>query len=362
MHFNFRSLINLIEGLLFENISKGGQQVIKNAEMVANLAKRARRDSRMNAASFPPGTFAKFEKMNDQQVAEWFISQLDQIEQTGYEGVTYSRDGANHAWIVSKYILGAHNWEDISGTMSMTLSKFYFLKNRNMLDAAHTNIPSFKSIREIGEYMVYHYQEALAEYNAKMKAAAMKKSVRAYLIVDNDDYKIYTTLNRVANIAIGQGTTWCTTSSDGDGTFWRSYSGRAMLFQLFPYEAKEVSLTKRDGRKIEGKERFQFDAGMDFMDIADNPVDKRYVREEYPYIYDDLVTGLRSKKADIENYIKTHSEDPALQTKDTKVKEYNLDVEIARLQNLVSAGWLTTKKRPIETPPEENPELPAPNV
>jgi hypothetical protein len=366
MSFDFRSLINLVESLLLENValSKGGQQVIKNAEMVAGLAKRVRRDARMNPQNFPSGFSAKVEKLPDQNVAEWFLEQLDQIEKAGYEGVQYSRDGVNHAWIAAKYILGAHNWEDITGTMSMNLGKFYFLKNRNMLDAAHTNIPAFKSIREIGEYMVHHYQQALADYDAKMKAAAMKKAVRAFLIVDNDDYKIYTTLNRAANVAMGQGTTWCTSSSSYDGHY-HNYAKAGMLFQMFPYDPEEVELIRVDSRKIEGKERYQFDVGSynpNFMNIADQPPSKQYINEKFPYLYDDIINGLRTKKADIETYIKTAAEDPNLQTSDTKVKEYKIDEEIAKLQKFVAAGWMTTNKRPKEKPPEETPELPAPDA
>lgn len=336
---------------------------MKNAEMVAGLAKRVRRDSRMNPQNFPAGSSSKFEKMPDEQVAEWFLEQLDQIERAGYEGIQYSRDGANHAWIVSKYILGAHNWEDITGTMSMNLGKFYFLKNRNMLDAAHTNIPAFKSIREIGEYMVHHYQQALADYDAKMKAAAMKKSVRAFLVVDNDDYRIYTTLNRAANVLMGQGTTWCTSSSSYDGHF-HNYSKAGMLFQMFPKAPDEVELTRNDNRKIEGKERYQFDVGAysspNFMNIADQPPSKAYINEKYPYLYDDLVKNLRAKKAEIEEYIKAASEDPTLQTSDTKVKEYNVDQEIGKLRKFIDSGWMTNASRPKPPAPEETPELPAP--
>lgn len=365
MSFDIRSLINLVESMLFESaLSKGSQQVIKSPDMVAGLAKRVRRDSRMNPQNFPAGASAKFEKMPDEQVAEWFLDQIDQIERAGYEGVQYSRDGANNQWIAAKYILGAHNWEDITGTMSMNLGKFYFLKNRNMLDAAHTNIPAFKSIREIGEYMVHHYTQALADYDAKMKAAAMKKAVRAFLIVDNDDYKIYTTLNRAANVAMGQGTTWCTSSSSYDGHF-HNYSKAGMLFQMFPYEPQEVKLTRNDNRQIEGKERYQFDVGTynpNFMNIADQPPSKQYINERFPYLYDDLVKNLRAKKPDIEAYIQKSAEDPTMQTNDTKVKEYKVDEEIKKLSKFIDAGWMTNTPRPKEEPPEETPELPAPTA
>lgn len=366
MSFSFRSLINLVESLLLEDValSKGGQQVMKSADMVAGLAKRVRRDARMNPQNFPAGFSAKVEKLPDQNVAEWFLEQLDKIEKAGYEGVQYSRDGANHVWISAKYIAGAHNWEDITGTMSMNLGKFYFLKNRNMLDAAHTNIPAFKSIREIGEYMVHHYQQALTDYDAKMKQAAMKKSVRAFLLVDNDDYKIYTTLNRAANVLMGQGTTWCTSSSTYPGHYF-NYAKAGMLFQMFPYEPEEVQLTRSDSRQIEGKERYQFDVGAhspNFMNIADQPPPKAYIKEKFPYLYDDLVTALKTKKADIDAYINAAVDDPTLQSPDAKVIQYDVNEEIVKLQKFVTAGWMTTAKRPKVKPPEETPELPAPDA
>lgn len=360
---SIRNLINLVESILLENLSKGSQTVMKNADTVAGLAKRVRRDSRMNPQNFPAGSSANFEKMDDKSVAEWFLGQLDEIEKRGYEGQAYSKDGEHTPWIVAKYILGAHNWEDITGTMGMTLSKYDFLKKRNMLDAAHKNVQSFKSLRELGEYLVYHYDEALKDYNEKMKAAAMKKSVRAFLLVDNDDYKIYTTLNRAANVLMGQGTTWCTSSSSYAGHF-HSYSKAGMLFQMFPYESPEVAIQRGDGRLISGKERFQFDVGAgtpNFMNIADLPPNKEYIRTTYPYLYDDLVKGLRSKKTEIEEYIKKAAEDPTLQTDDAKIKEYDVEEEINKLYKFITAGWMVDQPRPrnravaADEPPAELP-------
>ena len=343
---SIRNLINLVESILLEDFSKGGKAVLQKADTISGLANRVRRDARMNPGNFPVGI--KFEKMDDKAVAEWFIQQLDQKEQAGYEGQSYSKDGQFHPWLAAKYILGAHNWEDITGTMGMTLSKYDYLKKRNLLDDAHKNVQSFKSIRELGQYLVYHYEEALKEYNEKMKAAAMKRSVRAFLIVDNDDYKIYTSLNRASNVYLGQGTIWCTAAADYAGHF-HSYSVAGMLFQMFPYEAEVITVMDRSNRPITGKERYQFDVGVrapNFMDIGDQPPERQYIQDTYPYLYSDLVKGLRSKKAEIEEYIKNNAEDPKLQTADTKIKEYNVDEEIAKLQKFIAAGWMRNEIRP----------------
>ena len=96
------------------------------------------------------------------------------------------------------------------------------------------------------------------------------------------------------------------------------------------------------------------------MNIADQPPSKAYINEKYPYLYDDLVKNLRAKKAEIEEYIKAASEDPTLQTSDTKVKEYNVDQEIGKLRKFIDSGWMTNAHRPKPPAPEEAPELPAP--
>jgi hypothetical protein len=309
-----------------------------------------------------PSTTVAIPKATDQEIAHWFLSNLDRIEQTGYEGNPYSRDGVNSKWIVEKYIKGAHNWEDITGTLNMNLSKWYFLKNRNMLDANHTDLGKFDSIRDLGFYLVYHYEQILKDYNEKMRVLAMRRSVRAFIIVDNNDYKIYTTLNRAANVAMGLGTTWCTANSSYAGHF-DNYSSRAMIFQLNPYDPSEENIKKAGvDREIVGKERYQFDAGGPyFMNIADVPPNKEMIKEKYPYLYYDLVTGLKNQKSEIEEYMKTNSEDPTLQTSDTKIKTYDVDEEIKKLQKFIDAGWMTKKKRPASDGESNEEETETPN-
>jgi hypothetical protein len=238
------------------------------------------------------------------------------------------------------------------------------------LDPLHQNLPIFKSIRDLGQYLVYHYEQALSDYNEKMKAMAMKKSIRAWKLIDNEDYKIYITLNRASNIFLGQGTTWCTSGSDNNNYYF-TYANRSMIFQLFPYDAPEVSIQKGP-RRIEGKERYQFDTSsedtlhVNFMNIADLAPNRDYIIQRFPYLYHDLVTALTAQKSDIENYIKTNSEDEELMAKaDSKIMKYNLDREIAKLGKFINTGWMLDQPRPVvkdkkddgeETPP---PALPA---
>ncbi len=370
---NIRSLIKLVESFLYENVqlTKGSQSVINNQKLVPDLARRIRRDARLNPGGFEPRFSVTAEKMDDRALVEWFLTQLDNKEKQGYEGIAYSKNGQYVPWIVDKYISGGHTWEDINGTMSMNLSKYDYLKKRNLLDPLHQNLPIFKSIRDLGQYLVYHYEQALSDYNDKMKALSMKKSIRAWKLIDNEDYKIYITLNRASNIFLGQGTTWCTSGSDNNNYYF-TYANRSMLFQLFPYDAPEVSIQK-GARRIEGKERYQFDASsgednhyVNFMNIADLSPDRDYIKQRFPYLYHDLVTALTAQKSDIENYIKTNSEDTELMAKDdTKIIQYNLDSEIRKLSKFINAGWMVDQPRPVvkdkkdggeETPP---PALPA---
>lgn len=352
---SFRELINLVERTLLTEaaLSKGSQVIMKNAKLVSALADSVREDAMANISQtglFPPGFSKQVKKMSDEAVAEWFLERLDQMEAEGYNGVQYSRDGVNNLWFVNKYIAGAHDYEDIAGKAQMNLSKYYFLKNRNLLDALHTDIQKFNGIRDLAKYIVYHYDTVLKDYEERLKTQALKKQVRAIVVVDNDDYKIYATLNRAANVLYGAGTTWCTAASSGSfNTMFKSYSDRAMIFQLNPKETKEVSIQKDGKKTITGKERFQFDAGGPyFMNIADRPADKEEIRKNFPYLYDDLVNGLKNQKQEIESYIDSCRNDPTLKNPDGQCREYNIDDEIKKLEVFIQAGWMTNKKRPSE--------------
>ena len=315
---------------------------------MAKLADAVRDDAMFAPAAFPAGFAKTAQKATDETLANWFLEQLDRIEAGGYNGTVYSRNGVNNMWVVTRYIAGSHNWEDIEGTLNMNLLKFYTLKNRDMLDANHQDLQQFKSVRELGQYMVYHYSDKLKDLEQQLANAAKKKTSRAIKVVDNDDYSIYMILNRNASCIYGLGANWCTANTSS-GNFFHSYSGRAALFQIYPKKPQEVNKNK-GGKAITGNERYQFDAGgPNFMDIADDPVRPDVVAKRFPYLGDDLVTSLQQNAEGLQGFIDKAIEDPALQqSDDTKVKPYKVEDEVQKLRKMYDSGYFTKEKRPAE--------------
>jgi len=344
-------LENLINAFLKEAaaLTKGSQRVMANKNLVSELAMAIRDDVMSNPSVFPPGSKQKFQKASDQDLAQWFLENIDLIEKEGYEGTVYSRDGVNSDWIVRRYIAGSHSWEDLTGVMNMNLRDWYLLKNRGLLDPAHGDIPKFNSVRNIGYYINTHYENQLQKVRDAAKNAARNKMAKSIKLVDNDDYRIYSTLNRAASCALGLGTQWCTANSDYGGHY-HNYGNKAMLFQLFPYVKDEDGKPKLDddGDKILNQtEKYQFDAGgPNFMNITDIPVPAATVRSKFPYLYDDLTDALKKNKSKLDKIIKDAAEDPTLKGDDYAVKQYKADEEIAKLSKFLDRGYFTDEERP----------------
>ena len=345
---------------LDEAFSKGSAKILQNKNLVKSLADSIRADVDDNPNFFPRNAVNTFPRMQDAQLAEWFLGELDRMEQEGYEGTKLTSDGSINDWVVKKYISGAHTWEDLTGKLQQQLHNWVNLKKFGLLKPEHQNIPSFNGVLDLGKYMVGHYSNEMKELQNEIKKAALKKKAKSAVIVNNDDYKIYVTLNRAANQLTGANTTWCTTSSATD-SHWNSYSNQAMLFQLFPKDAEFVSLEK-EGRDhpIEGAERYQFgaDSGYSFMDIADHRYPAEKVRERWPYLWDDLKSALQQQGGKLEGIMKALSEDPHMQDPDVKIKTYKIQTEINKLEKFKNRGYFTDEVRPA-VEPEQEPELKA---
>jgi len=345
---------------LDEAFSKGSAKILQNKNLVKSLADSIRADVDDNPNFFPRNAVNTFPRMQDAQLAEWFLGELDRMEQEGYEGTKLTSDGSINDWVVKKYISGAHTWEDLTGKLQQQLHNWVNLKKFGLLKPEHQNIPSFNGVLDLGKYMVGHYSNEMKELQNEIKKAALKKKAKSAVIVNNDDYKIYVTLNRAANQLTGANTTWCTTSSATD-SHWNSYSNQAMLFQLFPKDAEFVSLEK-EGRDhpIEGAERYQFgaDSGYSFMDIADHRYPAEKVRERWPYLWDDLKSALQQQAGKLEGIMKALSEDPHMQDPDVKIKTYKIQTEINKLEKFKNRGYFTDEVRPAEPQaPQEQPQM-----
>ncbi len=372
----------LIEATLTEStaLTKGSQRVMNDPKLVTGIADSLRDDVRTNPSTFPPDSKTTFKKASDQDLAQWFLENLDKIEKQGYEGTIYSRDGVNNEWLARKYISGAHSWEDIIGVANMNLRDWYSMKNRfltktetndegqeteipvldkngkkiPMLDPNHQDLWKFNGVRDLGKYISTHYHELLQKVRDASKLAAIKKSSKSIKLVDNDDYKIYTVFNWAGARTLGNGTQWCTANSEQDSNY-NTYSNRAMLFQVYPKQPEMVDKIGEFYKKRSvGPEKYQFDAGTPcFHDIADDPADKEMIKKKFPYLYDDLVKGLKQHKETIESNEEKWKEDPNLQTKETTVKVYDVDAEIKKLKKLEELGYFTKKARPAPKPIEE---------
>ena len=391
--------MNYIEILTEEvALTSGSARILKNKDLVADLAASVRRDSKFNPALFPPNAYKAFSTQTDEQVAHWFLENIDKIEKEGYEGTVYSRDGVNNAWIVNNYINGNHRWEDIIGVMNMNLRDWYALrkdgriltktvpvlddngkpkldpegnprekeepildKNGNKipaLDPAHKDIQTFNGVRDLGKYLSTHYYETLEKVRKKEREAVVKKGTRKVQVVDNNDYEIFTVFNWAGAQTMGRGSQWCTANSSSDANY-RRYSSGAMLFQMFPKEPELVQKKSRmTQREVKGPEKYQFDAGTPTVkDIADDDANRNAFRTKYPFVYSDLTKGLQAKRAEIDKIVNQDSKDPGLQGKEFEIQPYDVDEEITKLAVLVEMGYFTEEERPADKKkkPEEPP-------
>lgn len=335
-----------------DSLSKGSKKILQNKGLVSSLASSIRDDVEINPSVFPKGAVNTFSRTSDLELASWFLSNLDAIEKAGYDGVKYSTDGTYNEWVVTKYTKGAHDWEDITGKLNQQMYNWYLLKKYKKLEPKHENLQSFNGVLDLGRYLTSYYANELKGLEDEAKKEQLKKLAKSIKLVDNDDYRIFVTLNRSANRLIGANTTWCTTNGQTH-TYWDMYANQGFLYQLFPKDAEHVTLQRMDRTNtIEGNERYQFgpDRGYSFKDIADHDVSAETVRTRWPYLYEDLTTALRTNAGKYQEAIDELSAD-ATMNKDVslKVPPYKVSEEISKLKGFVSKGFFTEEKRSQES-------------
>lgn len=344
---------------LFENLSKGADNVLKDKRLVTGIAQQLKGDD----FSIPFQLQQKFKKQTDEEVARWFVEQLDRMERQGYEGVVYGRNGQYHMWIANNYAQGADIWEDIEGEAGPALRDFTILKNRNMLDPRHQDIQKYKGVKSLHRYMVQHYAAALEEVRVTAAQAAMLKSARSLMLADTPEYKIYLLQNRPAAVAFGKGATFCTANSQSDYNF-KNYSKNAPLLGLLPKVEPKTDTSGRLGGKTY-QEKFQFDASIspqsaNFRDNLDRQVDPQIIQQRFPFLWDDLQKGWRANSQEI-----------AEPTEEEGIQKlvYDPNKELQKLKNNLGPYWTNQKRpepepsgevpaAPAEAPPQQQPRLP----
>jgi hypothetical protein len=331
-------------------LTKGAQTVLKDKRVVAGVADQLRTDHTISHT-----LVSKFRKSSDEELAEWFVRELDRLERAGVSGVIYSRDGQYHYWVANNYANGSDIWEDIEGVMPEAMRDFTILKNRNMLDQRHNDIQKFKGVRALARYMLHHYEGHLENIRKDAELASIVKNARSIKLVDNEDYKVYMLLNRGAACAFGKGARYCTANSRTD-SMWQSYSARGAIYGLVPTEQEDKTISTDTGQSIRVKEKYQFDGpSHSFREPSDAQMDPDVIKKKFPYLWSDLTKAMRDNKDQIENPRGENDPDSL------EVKQYKIEDEIKKLQSGLSNYW-TDQVRPSKTPEEEpeNPESKTP--
>jgi len=324
------------KSILLENLTKGSENILKNAKLVTNIAAQLRDDF-----TIPPKMSRQLSRMDDEEAVRWFLGELDRMEQEGADGVPYSREGKLHMWIAQNYANGADLWEDIEGELQDTLRDFMILRNRNLLAERHQEINNYKGVKALHRYLVTHYQTALNDVRESAKSAAMTKKARSVMLADVPEYKLYLLQNRGAAIIHGKGATFCTANTNSDVN-WNSYSSKGALFGLIP---KGSMVVKAGGMFKAGtdpkdlvQEKFQFDGpSHSFRNNLDLNEKPETIKERFPYLLDDLIKGLNANKAEIEN--------PPTEPNIEK-KSYDVDKTLEVLKKNLGQ-YFTDKKRPV---------------
>lgn len=330
-------IVELFESknILLENLTKGSENILKNARLVTNIAAQLRDDF-----TIPAKLSKQLNRMEDEDAVKWFLGELDRMEREGADGVAYSREGKLHMWIAQNYANGADLWEDIEGELQDTLRDFMILRNRNLLADRHSEINNYKGVKALHRYLVTHYNAALADIRESAKSAALTKKARSILLADVPEYKLFLLQNRGAAIIHGKGATFCTANTNSDVN-WKSYSARGAIFGLVPTNSMVVRAGGmfRPGTdpKDMVQEKYQFDGPShsfrNNLDVNEKP---EVIIRRFPYLWDDLVKGMNEHRAEIEN----PTEEPGIEK-----NAYNVEKTLQQLKTSLGK-YFTDKKRP----------------
>lgn len=347
--------------ILSEALTAGSNTVLANKKLVQSLADEIRNDAYHSGKmevfgriDGKPGARV-LQKMDDDAVVTWFLEKLDAITAQGYNGMQYSQNGDINMWVANCYAKGQHTMEDIIGKLGMTMADFKILMNQNppILPENLRSLTFYKGIKDLARYVTIHYGEELSNLRENAKKAAIYKAINktaiTFPLLENDDYVITTALNQTGAMKVGMNTKWCTASTSPGATLYFNYADKAMLFQIFPKDATQVEIKKLDAL-VTGLERYQFDAsGPYFHDIADGGKQPEFVKQRFPYLYDDLTKALKQNAEKLQEIVDSKLEDPKYsQARVSQVRPYNINDEIRKLDRFIERGYMSKTPRPVK--------------
>lgn len=148
-------------------------------------------------------------------------------------------------WLVRQYSNGVLNYEDINGEID-TLGKFYALSRRGWLKPEHNDLNRFPNLTKLSMVLSANYAPMLRKIADEEKLQRMKKTAKAFTIIDDDNYLAQIPLSYGAcylfNNAMGVPASYCTGSSS---THWfDSYAKDGIILQVFNKKKPNLDTSK----------------------------------------------------------------------------------------------------------------------
>ena len=171
-----------------------------------------------------------------------------------------------------KWLLNGARLEDLFSRGSSALKKFHLLKQRQLINL---------NDRDIGKYHSFdEFEEKMAQYKDVDDRVVNKGNIEVFY--EDKDLRILIPLDMEAAIYYGQGTRWCTASTNNN--LFKNYNPSGPLYIILP---KKPALAGE-------KWQFHFSSGQ-FMDETDNRVDLFELCDRYPQLR-EVFSAEASKK------------------------------------------------------------------
>jgi hypothetical protein len=167
-------------------------------------------------------------------------------------------------WLARMYSNGGIDINDIN--QNNILELYDLAKRRNLIKQEHTDINKFKSYKD--------FEDIISQYDLpnKLSAGNLKKAVnkgKSKEVYKDADVRIIVPTDEAAACYYGQGTRWCTATTDPETeNKFDEYNGQGKLYIMLPKQPKYT------GEKYE----LHFSAG-EFMNENNDPIDIRELLE-----------------------------------------------------------------------------------
>lgn len=167
--------------------------------------------------------------------------------------------GTYGKWLLDRYSREGDIILDNAERITSLLS--WFDTNKRNLPASDRDINKFKNVNELVAFIneadieLSHRQEVRNRQKERRNADISKDAEKVF---ENNEWVIYIPKTYAASCKLGQGTTWCTASTESD-MYFKQYSGRGNLY---------ININKKTGDKYQ----FHFESES-FMDSSDEPID-----------------------------------------------------------------------------------------